>query len=146
MRVIKRNGTYEPVKFDKISSRVKKQTYDLDRDYVDAMEVSKKVISGLYDGVTSKELDKLAAETAASLTRIHPDYSVLAARIAITSLKKETNKSFKDTIDKLYHYVNKKTGENAGLISDEVYNVVLENTEKIESMIIQDRDYDFDYI
>ena len=92
MRVIKRNGIDELVRFDKISSRVKKQTYDLDRDYVDAMEVSKKVISGLYDGVTSKELDKLAAETAASLTRIHPDYSILAARIAITSLKKETNK------------------------------------------------------
>ena len=145
MRVIKRNGTYEPVKFDKISSRVKKQTYDLDRDYVDAMEISKKVISGLYDGVTSKELDKLAAETAASLTRIHPDYSVLAARIAITSLKKETNKSFKETIDKLYHYVNEKTGENAGLISDEVYNVVIENSDKIESMIVHDRDFEFDY-
>jgi ribonucleoside-diphosphate reductase alpha chain len=145
MRVIKRNGTYEPVKFDKISSRVKKQTYDLDRDYVDAMEISKKVISGLYDGVTSKELDKLAAETAASLTRIHPDYSVLAARIAITSLKKETNKSFKETIDKLYHYVNKITGENAGLISDEVYNVVMENSDKIESMIVHDRDFNFDY-
>jgi ribonucleoside-diphosphate reductase alpha chain len=145
MRVIKRNGTDELVKFDKISSRVKKQTYDLDRDYVDAMEVSKKVISGLYDGVTSKELDKLAAETAASLTRIHPDYSILAARIAITSLKKETNKSFKDTIDKLYTYVNKKTGENAGLISDEVYKVVMDHSDKIESMIVHDRDFNFDY-
>ena len=145
MRVIKRNGTDELVKFDKISSRVKKQTYDLDRDYVDAMEVSKKVISGLYDGVTSKELDKLAAETAASLTRIHPDYSILAARIAITSLKKETNKSFKDTIEKLYTYVNKKTGENAGLISDEVYKVVMEHSDKIESMIVHDRDFNFDY-
>jgi ribonucleoside-diphosphate reductase alpha chain len=145
MKVIKRNGTDELVRFDKISSRVKKQTYDLDRDYVDAMEVSKKVISGLYDGVTSKELDKLAAETAASLTRIHPDYSVLAARIAITSLKKETNKSFKETIEKLYRYVNKKTGENAGLISDDVYNVVIENVDKIESMIVHDRDFNFDY-
>ena len=145
MRVIKRNGTDELVKFDKISSRVKKQTYDLDRDYVDAMEVSKKVISGLYDGVTSKELDKLAAETAASLTRIHPDYSVLAARIAITSLKKETNKSFKETIEKLYTYVNKKTGENAGLISDEVYKVVMDNSDKIEAMIVHDRDFNFDY-
>lgn len=145
MRVIKRNGADELVKFDKISSRVKKQTYDLDRDYVDAMEVSKKVISGLYDGVTSKELDKLAAETAASLTRIHPDYSILAARIAITSLKKETNKSFKDTIEKLYTYVNKKTGENAGLISDEVYKVVMDNSDKIESMIVHDRDFNFDY-
>ena len=145
MKVIKRNGTEELVRFDKISSRVKKQTYDLDRDYVDAMEVSKKVISGLYDGVTSKELDKLAAETAASLTRIHPDYSILAARIAITSLKKETNKSFKETIEKLYRYVNKKTGENAGLISNEVYDVVMKYSDKIESMIVHDRDFNFDY-
>jgi ribonucleoside-diphosphate reductase alpha chain len=145
MKVVKRNGADEPVKFDKISSRIKKQTYDLDRDYIDAMEVSKKVISGLYDGVTSKELDKLAAETAASLTRIHPDYSILAARIAITSLKKETSKSFKETIDKLYNYVNKKTDENAGLISDEVYEVVQKYSERIESMIIHDRDLDFDY-
>jgi ribonucleoside-diphosphate reductase alpha chain len=145
MKVVKRNGADEPVKFDKISSRIKKQTYDLDRDYIDAMEVSKKVISGLYDGVTSKELDKLAAETAASLTRIHPDYSMLAARIAITSLKKETSKSFKETIDKLYNYVNKKTDENAGLISDEVYEVVQKHSERIESMIIHDRDLDFDY-
>jgi ribonucleoside-diphosphate reductase alpha chain len=145
MKVVKRNGADEPVKFDKISSRIKKQTYDLDRDYIDAMEVSKKVISGLYDGVTSKELDKLAAETAASLTRIHPDYSMLAARIAITSLKKETSKSFKETIDKLYNYVNKKTDENAGLISDEVYEVVQKYSERIESMIIHDRDLDFDY-
>lgn len=145
MRVIKRNGTDEIVKFDKISSRIKKQTYDLDRDYVDAMEVSKKVISGLYDGVTSKELDKLAAETAASLTRIHPDYSILAARIAITSLKKETCKSFKETIENLYNYINKKTGENAGLISDTVYDVVMNNSDKIESMIVHDRDFNFDY-
>jgi ribonucleoside-diphosphate reductase alpha chain len=145
MRVVKRNGSNEPVKFDKISARIKKQTYDLDRDYIDALGVAQKVISGLYDGVTSKELDKLAAETAASLTRVHPDYSILAARIAITSLKKETSKSFKETIDKLYHYVNKKTNENAGLISDELYNVVQKHSDKIESMIIHDRDLDFDF-
>jgi len=145
MRVVKRNGSDEPVKFDKISARIKKQTYDLDRDYIDAMEVAQKVISGLYDGVTSKELDKLASETAASLTRVHPDYSILAARIAITSLKKDTSKSFKETIDKLYHYVNKKTNENAGLISDEVYEVVKKYSDKIESMIIHDRDLDFDF-
>ena len=145
MRVLKRNGSYEPVKFDKITSRIKKQTYDLDRDYVEAIEVSQKVISGLYDGVTSKELDNLAAETAASLTRIHPDYSYLAARLAITSLKKETSKSFKETIDKLYFYVNEKTGENASLISDEVYNIVQEHADKIESMIVHDRDFNFDY-
>lgn len=145
MRVQKRNGSYEPVKFDKISSRIKKQTYDLDRDYIDPIEISQKVIAGIFDGVTSQELDRLAAETAASMTRIHPDYSVLAARIAITALKKETNKSFKETIDVLYNYINEKTNENASLISDEVYNVVQKHSEEIESMIVHDRDFDFDY-
>lgn len=145
MRVLKRNGNYEPVKFDKITSRIKKQTYDLDRDFVEAIEVSQKVISGIYDGVTSIELDNLAAETAASLTRIHPDYSLLAARIAITALKKQTSKSFKETIEKLYHYTNEKTGENASLISDEVYDIVQKHSDKIEGMFVHDRDFNFDY-
>lgn len=145
MIVIKRDGTEETVKFDKISSRIKKQTYGLDADYVDYLEVSQKVISGVYDGVTSKELDKLAAETAAAMTRIHPDYSILASRIAISSLKKETKKSFKETIEDLYHYIDPKTGLNAGMISDEVYEVVQKNSDKIESMIIHDRDFNFEY-
>lgn len=145
MIVIKRDGTEETVKFDKISSRIKKQTYGLDSEYVDYLEVSQKVISGIYDGVTSKELDKLAAETAAAMTRIHPDYSILASRIAISSLKKDTKKSFKETIEDLYNYVDSKTGLNAGMISDEVYDVVQKYSDKIESMIIHDRDFDFEY-
>ena len=145
MRVIKRNGTDELVKFDKISSRVKKQTYDLDRDYVDAMEVSKKVISGLYDGVTSKELDKLAAETAASLTRIHPDYSILAARIAISNMHKTTSKSFSNTMKRLYTYVDPKTGANAPLVSKEIYGIIKKNAAMLDSTIIYDRDFSYDY-
>jgi ribonucleoside-diphosphate reductase alpha chain len=145
MRVLKRNGSYEPVKFDKVSARIKKQTYDLDRDFIDPIEVAQKVISGIYDGITSKELDRLAAETSASLTRIHPDYSVLAARLAITSLKKDTSKSFKETIEKLYNYISDKTSENASLISDEVYKVVMDNSDRIESMLVHDRDFEFDY-
>jgi ribonucleoside-diphosphate reductase alpha chain len=145
MRVIKRDGTEETVKFDKISSRIKKQTYGLDTEYVDYLEVSQKVISGVYDGVTSKELDKLAAETAAAMTRIHPDYSILASRIAISSLKKDTKKSFKETIEDLYRYVDPKTNLNASMISDEVYEVVQKYSDKIESMIIHDRDFDFEY-
>lgn len=145
MRIIKRDGTEETIKFDKISSRVKKQTYDLNTEYVDYLEVSQKVISGVYDGVTSKELDRLASETAASMTRIHPDYSILASRISISALKKETKKSFKETIEDLYSYIDPKTGLNAGMISDEVYEVVQKNHKKIESMIIHDRDYDFEY-
>lgn len=145
MKVIKRDGSEESVKFDKISARIKKQTYGLDQDYVDYMEIAKKVIAGVYDGVTTRELDTLAAETSASLTRIHPDYSILAARIALTSVKKETKKSFKDTIENLYSNIDPKTREHAPLISEELLHVVKSNTKKIESMIIHDRDLDFEY-
>jgi ribonucleoside-diphosphate reductase alpha chain len=145
MKVIKRDGSEESVKFDKISARIKKQTYGLDSEYVDYMEISKKVISGVYDGVTSKELDELAAETAASMTRVHPDYSILAARIALTSLKKETKKSFKETVEDLYNYVNEETNEPSPLVSEELFNLVQKHGKKIESMIVHDRDLDFEY-
>ena len=145
MRVIKRDGSEESVKFDKISARIKKQTYGLDQDHVEYMEIAKKVIAGVYDGVTTRELDNLAAETAASLTRIHPDYSILAARIALTSIKKETKKSFKDTVEDLYNNIDSKTGEPAPLVSEELLEIVRSNAKKIESMIIHDRDLDFEY-
>ena len=145
MKVIKRDGSEEVVKFDKISARIKKQTYGLDQDYIDYMEIAKKVIAGVYDGVTTRELDTLAAETSASLTRIHPDYSILAARIALTSVKKETKKSFKDTVSDLYNNVDPKTKEHAPLVSEELLDVVKSNYKKIESMIIHDRDLDFEY-
>ena len=145
MKVIKRNGSEEIVKFDKISARLKKQTYGLDTNYVDYMEVAKKVISGVYDGVTSRELDTLAAETAASLTRIHPDYSILASRIALTSIKKETKKSFKETVEDLYQNIDPKTKEHAPLVSRELVEIAQKFENKIESMIIHDRDLDFEY-
>lgn len=145
MKVIKRDGSEESVKFDKISARIKKQTYGLDQDYIEYMEVAKKVIAGVYDGVTTRELDNLAAETAASLTRIHPDYSILAARIALTSIKKETKKSFKETVEDLYNYVDPETKEHAPLVSEELLEIVRSNYKKIESMIIHDRDMDFEY-
>jgi ribonucleoside-diphosphate reductase alpha chain len=145
MKVIKRDDSEETVKFDKISARIKKQTYGLDTEYVDYMEIAKKVISGVYDGVTSKELDELASETAASMTRVHPDYSILAARIALTSLKKETKKSFKETVEDLYNYISPETGEEAPLVSEELFNLVQNNGKKIESMIVHDRDLDFEY-
>ncbi len=145
MKVIKRDGSEESVKFDKISARIKKQTYGLDAEFVDYLEVSKKVISGVYDGVTSKELDNLAAETAAAMTRIHPDYSILAARIAISSLKKETKKSFKETIEDLYNNVSKETNQHAPMVSEDLYNLVQNHHKKIESMIVHDRDFDFEY-
>lgn len=145
MNVVKRDGTVEQVKFDKISSRIRKQTYDLNDDYVDYFEVAKKVISGLYDGVTSAELDKLSAETAASMVTTHPDYGKLAARIVITSLYKEVPKEFSTVAKNLYEYLNPATGEPAGMISDETYSVIEKYATELNGMIMHDRDFNFDY-
>jgi ribonucleoside-diphosphate reductase alpha chain len=145
MEVIKRDGSRERVKLDKILNRVKKQCYGLDMDYIEPMEIAKKVIHGLYDGITSIELDVLAAETAAALTPTHPDYSILAARISITSLHKVTPKSFSQVIEQLYNYVDPKTGLKAPLIADDVYEIVMQNAKDIDSQIIYDRDLDYDY-
>ena len=145
MNVVKRDGSVEQVKFDKISSRIRKQTYDLNDDYVDYFEVAKKVISGLYDGVSSAELDKLSAETAASMVTTHPDYGKLAARIVITSLYKEVPKEFSTVAKNLYEYINPATNEPAGLISDNTYKVIEKYGQELNAMIVHDRDFNFDY-
>jgi ribonucleoside-diphosphate reductase alpha chain len=145
MQVIKRSGQREEVSFDKITARLRKLTYGLDTNYVNLFEVSKKVIMGLYDGVPTTELDNLAAETAATMATVHPDYALLAARIAVSNLHKQTDKTFSKVVDDLYHYVDPKTGERAGLISDEVHRIVLKHKAKLDSAIIYDRDFEFDY-
>ncbi len=145
MQVIKRSGKREDVSFDKITARVKKLCYGLDPQYISALEIAKKVIQGLYDGVTTTELDNLAAETAASMAAQHPDYAQLAARIAISNLHKNTDKSFSKTMRALYDYIDPKTGEQAGLIGDETIQIIEENKDRLNSAIIYDRDYSFDY-
>ncbi|MEM6842302.1 MAG: ribonucleoside-diphosphate reductase subunit alpha [Bacteroidota bacterium] len=145
MLVIKRDGRRESVKFDKITARIEKLCYNLDTNYVSAVEVAKKVISGIYDGVTTVELDNLAAETAATLTVKHPDYAVLAARIAISNLHKVTSKSFSNTMKRLYSYVDPKTGEHAPLISKETYSIIKKHAAQLDSTIIYSRDYSYDF-
>ena len=145
MLVVKRDGRHETVKFDKVTARIEKLSYGLDMRFVQPYEVARKVIDGIYDKVHTTELDNLAAETAASLTTRHPDYAVLAARIAISNLHKTTSKSFSNTITRLYQYVDPKTGENASLISREVYEVVKKNASILDSTIIYDRDFGYDY-
>jgi len=144
MYVVKRDGHKEPVMFDKITDRIKKLCYGLN-DMVDAVKVAMRVIEGLYDGVTTSELDNLAAETAASMTVTHPDYAQLAARIAISNLHKNTNKSFSETMNEMYHYVNPRTNQAAPLISDEVHQVIQENAAFLDSHIIYTRDFNYDY-
>lgn len=144
MYVVKRDGHKEPVMFDKITDRIKKLCYGLN-DLVDSVKVAMRVIEGLYDGVTTSELDNLAAETAASMTIAHPDYAQLAARIAVSNLHKNTKKSFSETMSDMYHYVNPRTGQQSPLLSDEVYEVIKANAEELDSMIIYNRDFNYDY-
>ena len=145
MLVIKRDGRKETVKFDKITARIEKLSYGLNSDFVKTIEIAKKVIDGLYDGVSTQELDELAAETAATLTTKHPDFATLAARIAVSNLHKTTSKSFSSTMKRLYTYVNPKTGENASLLSKEVYGIINKNAALLDSSIIYDRDFSYDY-
>lgn len=145
MFVIKRNGKKEPVQFDKITARISRLCYGLNSDFVDSIEVAKKVISGVYDGVTTTELDTLAAETAAYLTTAHPDYATLAARIAVSNLHKVTEKTFSVNSQAMYDYVNPKTGEHAPLISEETNKIIQANADELDSTIIYDRDYGYDY-
>lgn len=145
MYVIKRDGRKEAVQFDKITSRVKKLCYGLDSDFIDATEVAKKVVQGVYDNVTTAELDNLAAETAAYLTTTHPDYAQLAARIAVSNLHKNTKKSFSETMTDLYKYIDPKTKKPAPLLADDVYEIIMKNAELLDSSIIYDRDFSYDY-
>jgi ribonucleoside-diphosphate reductase alpha chain len=144
MFVLKRDGRKEPVMFDKITSRVRKMCYGLNK-LVDPVKVAMRVIEGLYDGVTTSELDNLAAEIAATMTVQHPDYAKLAARIAVSNLHKNTKKTFSEVMKDLYNYVNPRTGKKAPLLSDETYKVILDNAEKLDSTIIYNRDFGYDY-
>jgi ribonucleoside-diphosphate reductase alpha chain len=145
MLVIKRDGRRESVRFDKITTRIENLCYGLDSNYIHPIEVAKKVIDGLYDGVTTTELDNLAAEVCASLTVKHPEYAILAARIAISNLHKTTSQSFSNTMKRLYTYINPKTGGNASLIASDVYGVVKNHAAKLDEAIVYERDFDYDY-
>ena len=144
MYVVKRDGRKEAVKFDKITARIVKMCYGLD-PLVSPEAVAMKVIEGLYDGVTTTQLDHLAAEVAAAKTIEHPDYALLASRIAVSNLHKETKKTFSEVMTDLYSYVDPKTNERASLIADDVYEVINENKDRLDSSIIYDRDFRYDY-
>ncbi len=145
MHVLKRSGKLEAVSFDKVTARIRKLCYGLNERFVEPLEIAKKVIQGLYDGVATTELDNLAAETAASMAIKHPDYAILAARIAVSNLHKNTNKSFSESMEVLYNYIDPKTKSQAGLISDETIEVIRKYGDILDSAIIYDRDYDYDY-
>ncbi|MFA0962426.1 ribonucleoside-diphosphate reductase subunit alpha [Roseivirga sp. BDSF3-8] len=145
MLVVKRDGRRESVKFDKITARIEKLCYGLDRQYIDPVDIARKVIAGLYDGVSTVELDNLAAEICASMTTRHPDFAILAARIAISNLHKVTSQSFSNTMKRLYTFIDPKTGENASLISKDVYGVIKKHAARLDAAIDYSRDFNYDF-
>jgi ribonucleoside-diphosphate reductase alpha chain len=145
MYVHTRSGEKEPIKFDKITDRISRLAKGLNSDFVDSSIIAQKVINGIYDGITTRELDQLAAETAAYLATQHPDYNKLAGKIAVSNLHKETKGCFSEVIKSLYSYVNPATGEKSPLVSDELYNAVIENAERLDKAIVDSRDFSYDY-
>ncbi|EQC43624.1 ribonucleoside-diphosphate reductase, alpha subunit [Bacteriovorax sp. BSW11_IV] len=145
MYVITRSGEREPIKFDKITDRIEALSFKLDRNFVDPTLITQKVIEGIYDGITTQELDKLAAETAAYLSTKHPDYSILAGRIAVSNLHKETKGCFSENIKAMYSFVNPANGEHAPLVSKELYETVMANAERLDKAIVDKRDFSYDY-
>ena len=145
IKVIKRNGKKEPVMLDKIVDRITQQTYGLDQKWIVPFEVAQKVIEGITPDIKTSVLDQLAMETAASLTTKHPDYSTLAARLAITALHKETKKSFSETVSELYKYVDPKTRKHSPIVSKDFYDLVKRHADELDSAIVHSRDHNFDY-
>nr|XP_012220225.1 PREDICTED: ribonucleoside-diphosphate reductase large subunit-like [Linepithema humile] len=145
MHVLKRDGHKEPVHFDKITKRIEMLCHGLDLNYVDPSAIALRVITNLYSGVTTVELDNLAAKTAMHMNSQHPDYEILAARIAISNLHKETKKVFSEVIDHLYCAKNPVTNQRLPLISNKYYNIVQSNADKLNSAIIYDRDFKYSY-
>ena len=145
MKVKKRDGSLEEMRYDKITKRIQYFCDDLDKEYIDPTLITLKVTQGIYDGITTNELDTLAAETAASLVTTHPDYAKLAGRLAVSNLHKTTPKKFSQSIKELYSFVESKTGKETSLIANNVYQFVIQNKEILDNAIKQDRDFDFDY-
>ncbi|KAH9691832.1 Ribonucleoside-diphosphate reductase [Citrus sinensis] len=145
MYVIKRDGRKEPVRFDKITARLKKLSYGLSKEHCDPVLVAQKVCAGVYKGVTTTQLDELTAETAAAMTVNHPDYALLAGRVSVSNLHKITKNSFSETIKDMYNYYNKRSGKKASLVADDVYEIIMKNAACLDGAIIYDRDFDFDY-
>jgi ribonucleoside-diphosphate reductase alpha chain len=145
MKVKKRDGSLEEMRYDKITRRIQNFCDDLNKEYVDPTLITLKVTQGIYDGISTTELDVLAAETAASLVTSHSDYAKLSGRLAVSNLHKTTPKKFSQSIKELYSFIEPKTGKESSLISEDVYNFVQQNKEVLDSTIVQERDFDFDY-
>ncbi|BFG40851.1 hypothetical protein CerSpe_271250 [Prunus speciosa] len=145
MYVVKRDGRQEPLQLDKIAARLQRFSYGLNAEHCDPVLVAHKVCAGVYNGVTTTQLDELAAETTASMATNHPDYALLAARISVSNLHKSTKESFSETIRVMYNFFDKRSGKKAPLVADDVYEIIMKNASRLDTEIIYERDFDYDY-
>ena len=145
MQVVNRKGEREDVRFDAILEKLASLTYGLDEKWIDPAHLTKLTIEGLYDGVSTRELDQLAAETAASLASHHPDYSKLAARICVDDLHRSTKSTFSEVVTDLREFIDPESGAHAPLISEEVYKVIQDNKAILNEHIDYGRDFNYDY-
>merc|ERR1719230_2300442 len=134
MYVVKRDGKHQAVRFDSITTRIRALCGGLDPKYVDPVPITQKVVEGFYSGITTSEIDTLAAETCAYMSQKHPDFSTLAARIAVSNLHKNTSSSFSETCRTLFDFHDKQ-GRPAKLISDEVWNFVEASAKELDAAI-----------
>ena len=145
MQILKRDGKKEAINFDRMVDFVNRYCFGLNKDFINPIQVAKRTLEGVYDGVTIQELIQLSVETAASMTTKHPDYSLLAGRLAVSELHKNTDESFANTVEKMFFYKNPKNGEDAPMVSRELYENVIKNSLKLDSAIDYNRDYKYDY-
>ena len=145
MQIVKRDGRREPIDFDRMVDFVSRYAYQLDTDYINPNQVAKRAFEGAFDGITIVDLIQLTVETAASMTSKHPDYGLLAGRLAVSELHVNTSDSFSNTVEKMYYYKNPKTGENAPMISREIYDIVKKNAIDLDNSIDYSKDYSYDY-
>mgnify|MGYP002803533650 FL=1 len=144
MFVVKRDGRSQEVKFDNITQRIRNLCDGLDPRFIDPVPVTQKVVEGFYNGITTAQIDTLAAETCAYMSQKHPDFSTLAARIAVSNLHKNTSDSFYETCKLLFSYTDPQ-GRPAGLLSQDVYDFVEKNAKELDQAIEYDRDLGYDY-
>ena len=145
MYVVKRNGRHEKMQFDKITRRISKLCNDLDTKYVVPEGITIKVMTGIYPGITTRQLDDLAAETSAYMSTSHFHYSTLAARICASNLHKETDDDYFELVTKMRNYLHPKTKEQSPLVSEELFDVVCKHKERIQQVLDENMHLDFEY-
>ncbi len=139
--VTKRNGDKEEVSFDKITKRIKKLSTGLN---LNCIELAQSIISRIYPGIYTRQIDELSAEICASRMTVNPDYGKLASRIIISSHHKFTTSSFSEAVQQLWDNTDVR-GNPSPIVNRDFYNLVMKNKEKINSSINYDRDYNLDY-